>query len=101
MGRYTRSRSSPWPTLHYIVAHSVSIIGLQATAADQYLERDPARAREHLSTVRRVAHDALTEMRRLTGVLRRTSKRTTSPSPGWAVWPVLWTRRARPVSTSA
>jgi signal transduction histidine kinase len=56
--------------LHDIVAHSVSIISLQAGAADQYLERDPARAREHLNTVRRSAHDALTEMRRLTGVLR-------------------------------
>jgi signal transduction histidine kinase len=56
--------------LHDIVAHSVSIISVQAGAADQYLERDPARAREHLSTVRRTAHDALTEMRRLTGVLR-------------------------------
>jgi signal transduction histidine kinase len=56
--------------LHDIVAHSVSIISLQAGAADQYLERDPARAREHLDTVRRTAHDALVEMRRLTGVLR-------------------------------
>jgi signal transduction histidine kinase len=56
--------------LHDIVAHSVSIISVQAGAADQFLERDPARAREHLGTVLRVAHDALTEMRRLTGVLR-------------------------------
>jgi signal transduction histidine kinase len=56
--------------LHDIVAHSVSIISLQAGAADQYVEHDPARAREHLSTVRRTASDALTEMRRLTSVLR-------------------------------
>jgi signal transduction histidine kinase len=56
--------------LHDIVAHSVSIISIQAGAADQYLERDPRRAREHLDTVRRTAHDALVEMRRLTGVLR-------------------------------
>jgi signal transduction histidine kinase len=67
--------------LHDIVAHSVSIISLQATAADQYLERDPARAREHLSTVRRVAHDALTEMRRLTGVLRD-EQADYEPQPG-------------------
>jgi signal transduction histidine kinase len=56
--------------LHDIVAHSVSIISVQAGAADQYLDRDSARAREHLQTVQRVARDALTEMRRLTGVLR-------------------------------
>jgi signal transduction histidine kinase len=56
--------------LHDVVAHSVSIISLQAGAADQYLERDPARAREHLAAVRGSARDALAEMRRLTGVLR-------------------------------
>jgi signal transduction histidine kinase len=56
--------------LHDIVAHSVSIISLQAGAAEQYLERDPVRAREHLSSVQHTARDALTEMRRLTGVLR-------------------------------
>jgi signal transduction histidine kinase len=56
--------------LHDIVAHSVSIISVQAGAAEQYLDRDPERARTHLGTVQRSAHEALTEMRRLTGVLR-------------------------------
>jgi signal transduction histidine kinase len=67
--------------LHDIVAHSVSIIGVQAGAADQYLDRDTARAREHLSTVQRVAHEALAEMRRLTGVLREEPARY-EPQPG-------------------
>jgi signal transduction histidine kinase len=53
--------------LHDIVAHSVSVISVQAGAAEQYVERDPARAREHLETVRRSAHDALTNARKHAG----------------------------------
>jgi signal transduction histidine kinase len=56
--------------LHDIVAHSISIVSVQAAAADAYLERDSAQAREHLDAVRRTARDALGEMRRLCGVLR-------------------------------
>jgi signal transduction histidine kinase len=56
--------------LHDVVAHSISVVSVQAAAADAYLERDPAQAREHLQAVRRTAHDAMGEMRRLCGVLR-------------------------------
>jgi signal transduction histidine kinase len=59
--------------LHDIVAHSISIVSVQAAAADAYLERDPAQAREHLDAVRHTARDALGEMRRLCGVLRENS----------------------------
>lgn len=67
--------------LHDIVAHSVSIISVQAGAAEQYVERDPARAREHLGAVQSSARDALTEMRRLTGVLRE-QQADYEPQPG-------------------
>jgi signal transduction histidine kinase len=67
--------------LHDIVAHSISVISVQTGAAEQYVERDPARAREHLDAVRRSARDALTEMRRLTGVLRE-DEATYEPQPG-------------------
>jgi signal transduction histidine kinase len=56
--------------LHDVVAHSVSIIAVQAGAAEAYVERDPARAREHIGAVRRTAGETLTEMRRLLDVLR-------------------------------
>jgi signal transduction histidine kinase len=56
--------------LHDIVAHSVSIIALQAGAAEALVDRDPAAAREHIGSVRRTAHEALAEMRRLLDVLR-------------------------------
>ena len=56
--------------LHDVVAHSVSIIAVQAGAAEAYVDRDPARAREHIGAVRRTAAETLTEMRRLLEVLR-------------------------------
>jgi signal transduction histidine kinase len=67
--------------LHDIVAHSISVISVQTGAAEQYVERDPAKVREHLEAVRRSAHDALTEMRRLTGVLRD-EEASYAPQPG-------------------
>ncbi len=56
--------------LHDVVAHSVSIIAVQAGAAEALVGRDPDRAREHIASVRRTAGEALIEMRRLLGVLR-------------------------------
>lgn len=56
--------------LHDVVAHSVSIISVQAGAAEQQLERDPERARQHLRAVQDSAHEALTELRRMVGLLR-------------------------------
>jgi signal transduction histidine kinase len=56
--------------LHDVVAHSISVVTVQAAAADAYLERDPVQAREHLAAVRRTAQDALAELRRLGGVLQ-------------------------------
>ncbi len=67
--------------LHDVVAHSVSIISVQAGAADQQLERDPERAREHLAAVRGSAHEALTELRRLVGLLREDDA-SYVPAPG-------------------
>jgi signal transduction histidine kinase len=69
--------------LHDIVAHSVSIIAMQAGAADELVERDPGRAREHMRTVRRTAREALVEMRRLLEVLRE-DEPVYVPQPGLA-----------------
>jgi signal transduction histidine kinase len=56
--------------LHDVVAHSVTIISLQAGAAEAVLDEDPGQARVHLEAVRKTAHEALVELRRLVGVLR-------------------------------
>lgn len=74
--------------LHDVVAHSVSIIAVQAGAAEQYLERDPAAAREHLAAVRRTARETMGEMRRLLDVLRADDAGY-APLPGLARLPDL------------
>jgi signal transduction histidine kinase len=56
--------------LHDVVAHSLSVMVVQAGAAEQMLAGDPARAAEPLASIRRTGKEALAEMRRLLGVLR-------------------------------
>jgi signal transduction histidine kinase len=63
--------------LHDVVAHSVSIIAVQAGAAEELIERDPEQARRHIASVRRTAREAMSEMRRLLDVLR-------ADDPGYA-----------------
>ena len=56
--------------LHDVIAHSVSVIVVQAGAAEPIVEEDPAQARLALQSIRATASDALGEMRRLLGILR-------------------------------
>jgi signal transduction histidine kinase len=67
--------------LHDIVAHAVSIIAVQAGAAEAPLDHDPERARPHLHAVRETAHEAMVEMRRLLDVLRE-DEPDYAPQPG-------------------
>jgi signal transduction histidine kinase len=68
--------------LHDVVAHGVSVIAVQADAAEAALEHDPARAATPLRSIRGSAQDALAEMRRMVGVLGETHER--GPQPGLA-----------------
>jgi signal transduction histidine kinase len=56
--------------LHDVIAHSVSVIVVQAGAAEPLVEEDPEQARLALRAIRSTASDALGEMRRLLGILR-------------------------------
>jgi signal transduction histidine kinase len=56
--------------LHDVVAHSISVMVVQAGAARRVIDQDPGRAAEAMAQVERTGRDALTEMRRLLGVLR-------------------------------
>ncbi|MFM2079252.1 MAG: hypothetical protein RJA49_3142 [Actinomycetota bacterium] len=71
--------------LHDVVAHSVSLMVIQATAARRQLSVDPARADAALATVEDTGRAAMTEMRRILGVLRDgTGEQSLAPQPSLA-----------------
>jgi signal transduction histidine kinase len=71
--------------LHDVVAHHVSLIAVQAEAATALLPGRPEQARRSVEVIGDTARQALTELRRLLGVLRRPSARLeTAPSASLA-----------------
>jgi signal transduction histidine kinase len=69
--------------LHDVVAHSVSVMTVQAGAARLLFDEDPPRARESLTAVEETGRQALAEMRRLLGILRGGEHETDlAPQPG-------------------
>jgi signal transduction histidine kinase len=72
--------------LHDVVAHHVSVMGVQAGAARRALDKDPGLAREALQTVEQTARTAIGELRGLLGVLRAEEAEQPAPthqsSPG-------------------
>lgn len=57
--------------LHDTIAHQLAVISVQAGAADQLLQRDPARARVSLAQVREAARAGTTELAAALEVLRQ------------------------------
>jgi signal transduction histidine kinase len=57
--------------LHDVVGHSVSVMTVQASAVRRRLNPDQEQEREALEIVEQTGREALAEMRRLVGVLRR------------------------------
>jgi signal transduction histidine kinase len=57
--------------LHDVVGHSVSVMTVQASAVRRRLQPDQEQEREALEIVEQTGREALAEMRRLVGVLRR------------------------------
>jgi signal transduction histidine kinase len=71
--------------LHDVIAHNVSVMVVQADGASYALGADPDRAREALAAISATGRQALAEMRRLLGVLRREEDGAGSeraPQPG-------------------
>ena len=66
--------------MHDVVAHSVSVMVVQAGGARRILERDPRRAVEAAAHIEDVGRAALTEMRRLLGVLHHADERAPQPT---------------------
>ena len=57
--------------LHDVVGHSVSVMTVQASGVRRLLRPDQEREREALLVVERTGREALAEMRRMVGVIRR------------------------------
>jgi len=66
-----------------VIAHSVSVMTVQAGAVRRLLRPEQEREREALLTVEETGRQALTEMRRLLGVLRASGETAAlAPQPG-------------------
>jgi signal transduction histidine kinase len=70
--------------LHDVVAHSISMITIQAGYGTLVLDREPEKAREALAAIEVTGRETLTEMRRLLGVLRGGDRPSLAPAPGLA-----------------
>jgi signal transduction histidine kinase len=71
--------------LHDIVAHSVSVMVVQAGAAEDLLNRDPERARPPLLSIQETGGHAVSELRRMLGLLRDELRPPAlAPQPGTA-----------------
>jgi signal transduction histidine kinase len=69
--------------LHDVIAHNVSVMVVQADGAGYALQAEPERARLALAAISRTGRLALSEMRRLLGVLRSGDERAElAPLPG-------------------
>jgi signal transduction histidine kinase len=69
--------------LHDVIAHSVSVMTVQAGAAEEMLKVDPARAVEPVRAVQETGRQALVEMKRLVGMLREHDDELgLAPQPG-------------------
>ncbi len=66
----SRARSQIARELHDIVAHSLSVMIVQAEGGRAVADKKPAAAKEALTTIAETGREALTEMRRIVGVLR-------------------------------
>ncbi|MEO5841170.1 MAG: sensor histidine kinase [Acidimicrobiales bacterium] len=80
--------------LHDVVAHSMSVIAVQAGVGAHVLDNDPAEARRSLENIAITSRSTLNEMRRLLGVLRNEdgSKAEHAPAPRLEDLPALVAR---------
>ncbi len=80
-----RERARIARELHDVIAHSVSVMVIQAAGARTVMDSEPDRAEASLRSVERAGREALTEMRRLLGVLGGGDHlRGLAPQPGLA-----------------
>jgi signal transduction histidine kinase len=57
--------------LHDVVAHSMTVVAVQAGFGEYVFDNDPSQARAALGNIQHVTREALSDMQRLLGVLRQ------------------------------
>ena len=77
--------------LHDVVAHAMSVIAVQSGVGHHVIDSQPEEARRALAAIETTSRAALTEMRRLLGVLRQEgdTRASLAPAPGMADLPLL------------
>jgi signal transduction histidine kinase len=76
--------------LHDVVAHHVSMMGVQAGAARIVIDRDRAKAKDALAAIEASSRQAVDELHRLLGFLRQAGDTDhLAPSPGMSQLPRL------------
>jgi signal transduction histidine kinase len=75
--------------LHDVIAHHVSMIVMQAGAERRVLDGANTATREVLETIEQIGRGALTETRRLLGMLRGDANEPLTPQPGLTEVPTL------------
>jgi signal transduction histidine kinase len=70
--------------MHDVVAHSVSVMVVQAGGARRILDQDPARAVDAALHIEETGRAALVEMRRLLGMLGQQEDASRAPQPTFA-----------------
>jgi signal transduction histidine kinase len=68
--------------LHDVIAHNVSVMVVQAAAANDVFDAHPEQAREALRAIEDTGRSALTELRRLLGVVQTPGEDAYVPQPG-------------------
>jgi signal transduction histidine kinase len=86
----TRERERIAREMHDILAHSISMIAIQAEAGPVVVRSDPAKAEAVFDTISDTARDALAQLRRALGVLRAEPEGASlRPAPGLAALDAL------------
>ncbi|MFE0703803.1 sensor histidine kinase [Streptomyces sp. NPDC058872] len=75
--------------LHDVLAHSISVINVQAGVGLALLDSDPEQARSALTTIRAASKEALGEVRQVLDTLRAPGDAPRTPAPGLARLPEL------------
>ncbi|MEE4544943.1 sensor histidine kinase [Streptomyces sp. V4-01] len=80
--------------LHDVLAHSISVINVQAGVALALIDEHPEQARTALTTIKAAGKEALGEVRQVLGALRAPGDAPRSPAPGLDRLPELLAQAA-------